>query len=354
MNRALDIAALGLGLLVFVVVVPAVKLTGKGPGVLPPATGAAGRAALQQHQVPDDGAERGVAWAADQWGTRVGPRTHPSADGRRVSPANGERRMDRGRLGFVQQIQEDEYYFPYHYIDLFPKCVNWCLMQQSCRKAVRAALGNAGGRRLLDAGCGDGRLCFDLAREGWNVTGVDYSERAIAYAWAFCPEVALVVRDLASYWPDTQFDAITCMEVLEHIPPTALPNVVRNLSRCLRDGGILVVTVPSTNLQVSSKHYQHFSREMLGQALSPYFLIEKASGHIRTGWKRDLCRLLLRAGVFLTPLADKPVSQPFFALVRRLLESVEDCPPETGERIIAVCRKADAQDTSLGQSWRAT
>jgi len=192
---------------------------------------------------------------------------------------------------------------------------------------------------LLDAGCGDGRLCYELAQGGWDVVGIDYSERAIAFAKAFSPTVKFIVGDLAKYQPEKQFDVVTCVEVIEHIIPIELPNVIMHISRCLKNDGTLILTVPSINISVTSKHYQHFSPDELAQVLSPYFEITQISGHLRMGLKRKLYKLLLIIGIFLTPLVGRRVSQPFFTRLRRLLDSIQNCPPEVGERLIAVCRK---------------
>jgi SAM-dependent methyltransferase len=238
-----------------------------------------------------------------------------------------------------QQIQENEYAFPYHYLDLFPKCANWFPTERSYRKIVMELLGEPRDREALDVGCGDGRLCYELAKAGWHVTGIDYSERAIAYGRAFSDKAKFIADDITLYQPEGAFDAIAIVEVLEHILPDALPNVIVHLHRCLSEDGILVVTVPSANIRVIPKHYQHFTRERLEELLRPCFEVTAIFGHVKMGWRRSLFVLLRKMGMFLTPLADKRVAAPYFSLLRRLLRSIERCPPEKGERLIAVCRK---------------
>jgi 2-polyprenyl-3-methyl-5-hydroxy-6-metoxy-1,4-benzoquinol methylase len=248
--------------------------------------------------------------------------------------------MSSEGLSREQQVQEDEYTFPYHYIDLYPKCAQWTPMEESFRAFVLELLGAPAGRSVLDVGCGDGRLCYEMSRVGWRVTGIDYSERAIAFGRAFASGVDFVVGDLSRFQPEGRFDAMTAIEVLEHIRPDALPQVVLHMGRCLADDGVLVVSVPSTRVPVAAKHYQHFTRETLAAALAPQFAVTAMYGFMRPGFRRTLFDVLLRAGRFLTPLSDKAVTRPYYAMVRGVLRSTDRCAPEAGERIVAVCRKS--------------
>ena len=70
------------------------------------------------------------------------------------------------------------------------------------------------GQRVLDAGCGDGRFCFEIKDEDVDVTGIDYSERALAFAKAFSPEVEFSVQDLKDIKLEGQFDTIVLIETL--------------------------------------------------------------------------------------------------------------------------------------------
>lgn len=67
--------------------------------------------------------------------------------------------------------------------------------------------------RVLDVGCGAGGLLLELARRGFEVTGVDLSKNAIAAARHVFEghglEASLHVGDAASWQPDGQFDLVT-------------------------------------------------------------------------------------------------------------------------------------------------
>lgn len=59
---------------------------------------------------------------------------------------------------------------------------------------VKQLLRPFSGQYVLDAGCGDGRLCYELRKENVQVMGVDMSERAISFAKAFNPDINFLFK----------------------------------------------------------------------------------------------------------------------------------------------------------------
>ncbi len=114
---------------------------------------------------------------------------------------------------------------------------------------VRVAKRLHHGRRLrvLDAGCGTGRLCQLLAQTS-DVTGCDISPTALALANRRS-HVSIEQCDLeASPVNGSEYDLITCIDVIYHeqiIDPVA---ALRNLHTRLRPGGRLILHVPASNL----------------------------------------------------------------------------------------------------------
>ncbi|HLE45048.1 MAG TPA: class I SAM-dependent methyltransferase, partial [Methylomirabilota bacterium] len=101
-------------------------------------------------------------------------------------------------------------------------------------------------RRLLDVGCGSGYLAKLLKERvsGLVVHGVDISGVALERARAHVDQVWQVDLDKADLpLPGEQYDAVTCVEVLEHLydPDHAL----REIARVLLPLGRAVVTVPN-------------------------------------------------------------------------------------------------------------
>ena len=102
------------------------------------------------------------------------------------------------------------------------------------------------GARVLDVGCGAGLLSEALAREGALVTALDLAPELIDVARLHLLESGVTVEyrlqpveDLALEAPGS-FDAITCMEMLEHVPDPAA--VIRACATLLKPGGQLFLS----------------------------------------------------------------------------------------------------------------
>ncbi len=98
------------------------------------------------------------------------------------------------------------------------------------------------GARVLDAGCGTGRVAARLAALGREVTGVDVDESMVAQARRRWPGLEWLVADLAALpAPATPYDlAVMAGNVVPFIEADALPGTVLALSRLLVPGGLLV------------------------------------------------------------------------------------------------------------------
>lgn len=98
------------------------------------------------------------------------------------------------------------------------------------------------GARVVDVGCGGGILSESLARRGAQVLGVDLSVKPLKVARLHALESGVkgleyrevAVEQLAAEQPG-QYDAVTCMEMLEHVPDPA--SVVRACSQLAKPGG---------------------------------------------------------------------------------------------------------------------
>jgi len=101
--------------------------------------------------------------------------------------------------------------------------------------------------RILDVGCGNGVISRHLGRAGFNVLGVDVSEKTIEAARANTtdlPNVQFMKKSAEELVASGErYDAIICSEVLEHLnDPGSLISVLRE---SLTDKGKLIVTVPN-------------------------------------------------------------------------------------------------------------
>jgi len=98
------------------------------------------------------------------------------------------------------------------------------------------------GSRVLDAGCGAGRLGGTLHRRGHDVTGVDADEVLVAEARATRPGPTWLVADLLDVDLGATFDVVVAAgNVMVFLAPGTEQDVVANLARHVADDGALVL-----------------------------------------------------------------------------------------------------------------
>jgi 2-polyprenyl-3-methyl-5-hydroxy-6-metoxy-1,4-benzoquinol methylase len=100
------------------------------------------------------------------------------------------------------------------------------------------------GSSVLDLGCGCGvPVARRLVEEGHRVTGVDISERQIERARTLVPDATFLVADMTRrIFEPASFDAVIALYSLIHVPLAAQPSVIKQISNCLVDGGLLLAT----------------------------------------------------------------------------------------------------------------
>jgi 2-polyprenyl-3-methyl-5-hydroxy-6-metoxy-1,4-benzoquinol methylase len=182
------------------------------------------------------------------------------------------------------ELQEGQYTFPYHYLTgtqdgLFHlhKYLPWGLVHYSYIKYVADQVAAIKPDHVLDAGCGDGRMIYELQNRMGDTrfTGIDISEQALRFARAFNPVADFTKHDIISMPILGTFDTCVSIEVIEHIPPHQVSDYVKNIAKSLQVKGHFILTTPSTNIPTHPKHHQHFTLEKLREHLSEHFVIEE-------------------------------------------------------------------------------
>lgn len=98
------------------------------------------------------------------------------------------------------------------------------------------------GQRVLDVGCGGGILAESMARQGADVLGIDLADKSLKVAQLHALESGVphlqyrlvAAEALAAEMPG-QFDVVTCMEMLEHVPDPAA--IVKACADLVKPGG---------------------------------------------------------------------------------------------------------------------
>jgi SAM-dependent methyltransferase len=167
--------------------------------------------------------------------------------------------------------------------------------------------------RILDAGCGTGKLMTLLAPIA-EIEGIDASEQAIAY----CRERGLSsVRrvDLNEFRSETRYDMITCIDVLCHESVRDPSSVLARFQEALRPGGILIMNLPAF--------------ESLRRA---HDTVVQTVRRLR---KEDLQPLLRKSG-FETELLTYRLPALYFAIrLRKALVGRETEAPESDLKVIS-------------------
>lgn len=97
--------------------------------------------------------------------------------------------------------------------------------------------------RVLDAGCGTGRVAVRLAELGYDVVGCDPDPAMVDVARRTRPDLPWLVADLAVVTPEAAGGAVDAVVLAGNVVPflgASLTGAARSCARLLRPGGLLV------------------------------------------------------------------------------------------------------------------
>ncbi|NEN75783.1 bifunctional 2-polyprenyl-6-hydroxyphenol methylase/3-demethylubiquinol 3-O-methyltransferase UbiG [Pelistega sp. NLN82] len=168
------------------------------------------------------------------------------------------------------------------------------------------------GLRILDIGCGGGILAESLAKKGATVTGIDLAQQSLTVARLHSLESGVKVdyqcisaEDFAEQHPE-QFDIVTCMEMLEHVPNPA--SIIQACQKLVKPNGHVFFSTINRNRKAQA----------LAIIAAEYILkmVPKGTHHYESFIKpSELMRMARHAGLYLQSLKGleyHPLRQVFF------------------------------------------
>ncbi len=118
--------------------------------------------------------------------------------------------------------------------------------------------------RVLEIGCGTGNVSSFLSQKGYVVNGCEYFSEAIDIAWPGFPKIQGDATNLP--YKNNSYDIVGLFDVMEHFQDDMI--LLKEAFRVVREGGIIVVTVPAREelwswVDEVSLHKRRYTKERL-------------------------------------------------------------------------------------------
>lgn len=126
---------------------------------------------------------------------------------------------------------------------------------------------------VLDIGSADGWLSLYLAKEGRQVSALDFVERGMSWTRKHAERLGLdidlrfgFIEDLYNVFSDKVFDTILAYEILEHLDYRKLPWYLEKMEKLLRPGGSILISLPAQDCNDNVEHLWSPSEKLIKKA----------------------------------------------------------------------------------------
>lgn len=196
-----------------------------------------------------------------------------------------------GRCGGVtldSQIEPNQEKYAEHITDPFDLTKRTNRWQTGTYQYIRRVVRSRG--RVLDIGCGNGRLLHLLRLDGFEVRGLELSSRLAQYVGEHL-DIPVETGNFLEYHPTGRFDLVILRHVLEHLPdPVAAMLKIRRL---LEPDGQVVLEFP--NIEALEMRFKRYLRK------TGFYRKRYSAGYV-PGHCHEFCRksfeaLCLRTGL---------------------------------------------------------
>ncbi len=143
---------------------------------------------------------------------------------------------DQGNIEYWNSIYDQPGFTGYCYRQRMGTVLSWL-----------EDLGLSENSKILEAGCGAGRLVDEATKRGYRVVGMDYSYGMLLKASSICNHqdelsVAFLQGDIEALpYKDFSFDVIVCLGVVAYLKSEYV--ALHELARVLKPGGILIISI---------------------------------------------------------------------------------------------------------------
>lgn len=169
------------------------------------------------------------------------------------------------------------------YAEKYRSAENYKFLDSFENGEIAVLLGDLSAKKVLDAGCGSGRLIKILRERGAKITAIDISEKMLARIRKKYPDVEVVRSDARKMpFKSDYFDVVIAAFLIVHIKN--LDEFFEECYRVLRPGGKLIVTninqrrapkLETKNGEIVIESYYHRPKDVVRSLESAFFKIEK-------------------------------------------------------------------------------